>query len=89
VATFSRGQTVETSDPQIEVETRPLRDPTGAVTLGPGRHVFQLIVEDHLGRRSLAATAEVEVFETVIKQPNLLTKVVQLIRWLWGKIFGP
>jgi hypothetical protein len=89
VATFAVNQTAETSDPQIEVETRPIWDPTGTLTIGPGRHRFQLIVEDNLGRRSVAATAEVEVSETVIKWPNLLTKVIQLIRWLWGKIFGP
>lgn len=55
---FDIGQTTETNEPAIEV-TASAEHP-----LAPGRHVFQLVVEDDSGNRSAPDTVEIIVRDT-------------------------
>lgn len=57
MAKFIPGQTVVTSDSQVEV-TVPVDAP-----LAPGRHRFQLVVVDDAGNESAPAIAEIIVID--------------------------
>src|SRR4051812_2425135 len=56
---FNIGQTAETAEPTIEV-TASAEHP-----LPPGKHVFQLVVEDDSGNRSQPDTVEIIVRDTL------------------------
>ncbi len=58
MSNFELNVPITTADNHVQVT------PTPGEPLRPGRHVFQLIVEDQAGNRSLPATIEVIVRDT-------------------------
>ncbi|MEP6919748.1 MAG: hypothetical protein ABI967_01395 [bacterium] len=58
MAEFRPGQAVQTETPEIEVTV------TATAPLPPGRHHFQLVVEDDSGNRSEPSVTEVIVRDT-------------------------
>lgn len=71
MARFRVNDTLTTDEPEVSVETRATQPPPPApplpprllalFNLAPGKHRFQLIVEDDRGQTSLPAIAEVTV----------------------------
>jgi hypothetical protein len=57
MARFDTGVEVQTQDPIVEVSSDP------DATLSPGKHRFQLVVEDDTGNQSEPATVEIIIVD--------------------------
>jgi hypothetical protein len=68
MANFEVGRAVETVENHVQVT------PTPGEPLRPGRHVFQLVVEDQAGNRSAPA-----ILEIIIRDTTAPTAVLRLV----------
>jgi len=73
MAQFNPGEAVTTEEAAVEVTINP-ENPT----LAPGRHSFQLIVEDDSGNLSLPDVVEVIVRDTV--RPTAVLEAPKLVQ---------
>jgi hypothetical protein len=73
---FLVNQSVQTTTPRLQVETRTATDTSGATALRPGVHRFRLIVINDEGVQSDPVIAEVRVTQALIVQPIIVQPII-------------